>query len=466
MEPSGAAGPPLLKTHVSRSFRLLHRRLDVSLTFDERTARDFRTVALIRRYPWAIRCLSACVIIFLVWRRCPSIISHAAFWGEDGWVWYPQCYASGWQCLLIDHSGYLQTISRLVALLSLLWPLAAAPKVFAISALLVQAAPAIFLLSPRMAPAIPSLGIRVALALLLVAIPGMDEAYVNLTNAQWHLALLAFLVLTAAPPATAPQRGFDTLVLLVSGLSGPFAPLLLPVALIWWWRQRGRWALWRLAIIAICAAIQIALVVLHQSSRHTAGPGIGATLGRLINIVDTDILAVAAFGYQGVIDRFWLVGEGWLTCAEPLPMVIAAGIMAGALALALIAFWRGAWILRAFLIFVGLEFVSSLIEGLRDTRPLWVSMEHWVGMRYYFHPIAAWLAILVALICDRYLPLRAIGAALMLLTIVFGIPADWELPPLPRSTFVQEAKVFAKAPPGTMMSFPIRQPPEMVLVKQ
>jgi hypothetical protein len=465
MEPSAVASPPQ-RASFSRSFHLRHRRLDIGVTFDERTARDFRTVALIGRYPRTIRWLSACVIIFLVWQRCPSIISHAAFWGEDGWVWYPQCYASGWQCLLIDHSGYLQTISRLVALLSLLWPLAAAPKVFAMSALFVQAAPAIFLLSPRMAPAIPSLGLRMALALLLVAIPGMDEVYVNLTNAQWHLALLAFLVLTAAPPATAPQRGFDTLVLFVSGLSGPFAPLLLPVALIWWWRQRGRWQLWRLAIIGVCAVGQAVLVLLHQSSRHVAGPGIGATLGRLINIVDTDILAVAAFGRQGVIDRFWLVGEGWLTRAQPLPMVIAGCIMAGALALAVIAFWRGPWILRAFIIFVGLELVSSLIDGLSLTQPLWVAMEHWVGMRYYFHPIAAWLAILVALICDRCLPLRAVGVAVMMLTVIFGIPADWELPALPRSTFVQEAKEFAKAPPGTVMSFPIRRPPAMVLVKR
>jgi hypothetical protein len=410
----------------------------------------------IRRHPKFLFWLLACGLVFLVWQRCPTVISHAAFWAEDGWVWYPQCYAGGWHCLLIDHTGYLQTISRLVALLSLPWPLTTAPKLFALAALLMQAAPAIFLLSPRMGAAIPSLRMRLALALLLVAIPGMREVYVNLTNAQWQLALLAFLILTAAPAVTWPECCFDTLVLLVSGLSGPFAPMLLPVALLWCWRQPRRWQVWRLAIILGTALVQLFLVLLHQSSRSAGSEPIGWSLHRLINIVDTDILGVAAFGRQTIIDRYWLVGEGWLANGHPLPTLIAGCIMAGALVLAIISFLRGPWILRAFLIFAGLELAASLVDGVATGQPLWVSLENGIGMRYFFYPIAAWLAVIVTLICDRGLALRAIGIAVMLLTLTVAIPADWALPKQARSTFQQEAKAFDKAPPGTMMSFPIR----------
>jgi hypothetical protein len=440
----------------------MHRSLGLQLTVDPRTTADLR---LIRDHPRLAYWFAACVFIVLVWQRCPTVLSRARFWAEDGWVWYPQCYAHGWRCLLIDHSAYLQTLSMSVALLSQALPLTDAPKVFAVASLLIQAAPAIFLVSSRMSAAIPALTARVVLALLLVAIPGMSEVYVNLTNAQWHLVLLAFLVLCAAPAATWLERIFDTVVLLSSGLSGPLAPVLLPVALLWWWLQRDRGQLWRLMLVAATAAIQISLIVAHQSSRHAAGPGIGWSLERLINIVVTDILGVAAFGRTAMIDHYWLVGQGWLSNGSLAATTLAGCIMAGALILAIIAFLRGPWLLRAFLLFTGLEFASSLTDGLALVQPLWVAMEGWIGMRYYFHPIAAWLAVVVTLVCDRHPALRTIGVVLIAITLVFAIPADWELPKLGKTTFHHAAKAFEKAPPGTMMVFPVAPINDMVLVK-
>jgi hypothetical protein len=410
------------------------------------------------------------MLIYLVWQRCPTAISHAAFWAEDGWVWYPQCYAVGWRCVFIDHTAYLQTVSRLVALLSLLRPLPDAPRVFALAALLMQAAPAIFLLSPRMERALPSLRIRMVLALLLVAIPGMSEVYVNLTNSQWHLALLAFLIMTAAPAVNRAQRSFDTIVLLVSGLSGPFSPILVPVALLWCWREPGRWQVWRAAVILLTAATQLSLLILHQSSRAAGVDGIGWSVHRLLNIVDINILGVAAFGRHAMINHYWLVGEGWLSNGHPLPTLIEASIMAGASVLAIIAFLRGPWIVRAFLIFTALELAASLVDGVAPGEPNWQAMAHGIGMRYFFHPIAAWLAIMVTLICDRKLPLRVTGSALMVLTVAVAIPADWELPKMTRSdVFRSEANAFERAPPGTVMTFSVRPTfvhHDMVLVKR
>ena len=449
---------------VAGSIRLAHRRLDLSLAVDARTAQDVNRV---RHHPVTVFWLPACLLIYLVWQRCPTVISHASFWAEDGWVWYPQCYAAGWQCVLIDHTAYLQTVSRLVALLSLLGPLADAPKVFALSALLMQAAPAIFLLSRRMARAIPSFPMRMALALLLVAIPGMSEVYVNLTNTQWHLALLAFLILTAAPAANWAERSFDTLVLLVSGLSGPFSPVLVPVALLWCWRQPGRWQVWRTVVIVLTAAVQLSLVLFHQSSRAGAY-GVGWDFHRLLNIVDINILGVAALSRQAMINRYWLVGEGWLSNGHLLPTAIEICIMAAAAVVAIIGFWRGPWILRAFLIFAALEFAASLVDGIAPGASTWDAMARGIGMRYFFHPIAAWLAIIVTLICDRSLPLRAVGVVVMTLTLAVAIPADWELPKMERSGFHREARAFDHAPPGTRMTFPVRPAylhEDMVLVK-
>ena len=179
---------------------------------------------------------------------------------------------------------------------------------------------------------------------------------------------------------------------------------------------------------------------------------------RLINIVDTAILGVAAFGRQTLIARYWLVGpgEGWLSNGQPWPTLIAGGIMAGAVALAFIGFVRGRWILKAFLIFVGIELAASLVDGLAPGMPVWAALERGVGMRYFFYPVAAWLAITVTLICDDSLPLKAIGVMVMALTVTVAIPADWALPRQERSAFHLEAKAFERARPGTVMSFPIR----------
>lgn len=78
----------------------------------------------------------------------------------------------------------------------------------------------------------------------------------NVTNAQVQLALLSFLVLVAAPATTLAWRSFDAAVLLLSGLSGPFCLLLVPVAVVAWWQGRTRSHAERLACVLLAAAVQ------------------------------------------------------------------------------------------------------------------------------------------------------------------------------------------------------------------
>ena len=55
------------------------------------------------------------------------------------------------------------------------------------------------LLSRRLDAAWPSVPARLLFALLSVALPNAWEVHANLTNAQWHLAIAAFLVLVGPP---------------------------------------------------------------------------------------------------------------------------------------------------------------------------------------------------------------------------------------------------------------------------
>src|SRR5215467_5917128 len=67
----------------------------------------------------------ACLL--MLYSRRPDVLGNAQFYAEDGERWYRGAYEFGWRCLLIPEVGYLQTVSRLVAMLALLFPFSVAP---------------------------------------------------------------------------------------------------------------------------------------------------------------------------------------------------------------------------------------------------------------------------------------------------------------------------------------------------
>ena len=74
--------------------------------------------------------------------RRPDALLNAQFWAEDGAFWYADAYNAGpWISLFQPENGYFQTISRLVAGISLLFPLRDAPLFFNVAAITIQALP-------------------------------------------------------------------------------------------------------------------------------------------------------------------------------------------------------------------------------------------------------------------------------------------------------------------------------------
>ncbi len=120
----------------------------------------------------------------------------ASFWLQDA-------YQRGVASLLLPHTGYLQTLSRLAGLLFLALPLTSAPLLFALVAFAVQLAPAALLLSARGAVLVPSLAARLLLAAYYIGEPNSTEVHVNLTNAMWHLAIAGFLIIVLPKPRRA-----------------------------------------------------------------------------------------------------------------------------------------------------------------------------------------------------------------------------------------------------------------------
>src|SRR6266481_9192919 len=135
------------------------------------------------------------VSFLILFSRRPDAILNPQFYAEDGTYWYADAYHFGLRCLFMPEAGYLHTVPRLVALFTLLFPLAVAPLIMNICALFVQILPVSLFLSARVR-SIP-LPIRLLGSFLYLALPNSAEIHANTTNIQWHLALVVLLVLLA-----------------------------------------------------------------------------------------------------------------------------------------------------------------------------------------------------------------------------------------------------------------------------
>jgi hypothetical protein len=391
--------------------------------------------------------------------RQPDALLHANFWGEDGWNWFPEAYAAGWHSLAWPHTGYLQTAPRLVALATQPFPLAWGPTLFAAVAIAAQALPGAFLLARRMDAVWPSVPGRMLFALLYAALPNSFEVSANLTNTQWHLAVLAFLVVASAPARGLGGRSFDSGVLLLSGLSGPFCVFLLPVAVWCWVRDRIGQRLRRLILLAGCCAVQGACLLATMDATRSTAP-LGATAIRLARIVAAQIVLGPLLGTR--IGRIVADGPVWAHNAVPTLVALAG------LALAAAALWCGPALLRMAVLAAGLLFAAALAHPqVNLTEPQWQIMtEPGLGQRYYFVPMLAWIGVLLTLVCAPQRVFRIPAIALLLLSVA-GISGDWRPPTMAATDFVAKARDFADAPAGTRMEFPLHPPGAypMVLVK-
>jgi hypothetical protein len=379
--------------------------------------------------------------------RDPHVLTQAELWGDDGWSWYPDAYNHGLASLLTPVGGYLNSLQRVGGLLGQLVPLRWVPTLFVVFALGVQVLPPLFIASSRMGDVVPSAGYRLLMAFVYLMMPYTIEAHANLTNAQWHLAALAFLVLVARSPATRGARCFDLGVLAMCGLSGPFCLMLLPIAGLRLWHERSRDDFSKVAVLLAALFVQAAMYFGGPAGARSAAP-LGAGPRMLARIVATQVLLGAELGYR-TISRlpdaaFW---QG-----NVLPVCICAA----ALVLAAVALLRGGWALRGLCLFAGLVLAAALAKPqVSQTHAQWPFLAvPPIGNRYFMMPMLAWIGVVFTLAADRNRALRGIGIVLLAIIVGWGIPRGWKYIDFPRPDFVSAARAFETTPVGRVMSFP------------
>ncbi|MCL4433162.1 MAG: hypothetical protein M1399_00025 [Actinobacteria bacterium] len=333
--------------------------------------------------------LATVVSFGAIFSRRPGAILHPQFFAEGGNVFYADAWNDGLRVLFRARGGYLHTLPRLAAAIAVHFPLSWGPSVFVAVAAAVQIAPVWYLLSRRFDNVLPNLTLRIGLCLIYVALPNTYGENLNIINADWHLAIVSFLLLFADAPRTRPGWARDLLVLALGGLSGPFAVLIWPVAIWRWWRERSSWTLTLLLSETMYALIQGMTILLTISSNKSIGAHLGATLNLFARIVAGQVVVGSMLGMNNYADIY----KSHLWVHTPLPAAIT--LLAGVAVLWALA--KGPDILRGLILFAGIILASSLKDPLiSTTKPQWlVMLMPGVGTYYYLLPMLAWIAVLI-----------------------------------------------------------------------
>ncbi len=362
--------------------------------------------------------------------RDPSILLNPRLYAEDGTFWFADAYNKGWwRPLLSPHTGYLQTFPRVIADIGLLVPLSHLPLLFASVAVIVQVLPGAIVASRRFEHVIPRRGVRLLLAVLYFVIPNASEVNGNLTNAQWHLALLAILVVLAAPQGLA-WKIFDVIIIAFSGLTGPFVIALLPIAIIIWVVRRKRWEFILSAEVTVLTVIQI--TALLTSKRGNFGP-LGINLARFLKIFGGEIVGGTFFG-QPTLESLQ---------KNHFYLAICAGLFLAATILLFLVTLKAPLELRLFNLFACLVLAASLATPVvTPAGSQWQAMTGLNGSRYWFFPVISIIADVVWL--SSYFDVSRFGASLkatptklvgvigivsIIVLLSFGVREDWSYQP-------------------------------------
>jgi hypothetical protein len=387
--------------------------------------------------------LLACALVI---SRRVDAFTNAQFYAEDGSKWFANAYTYGpLGALDLSYNGYFQLVSRLGPVVAAPFGIRSAPLVYNIIGLLLQVAPVAYLLSSRFDPVIPSFTARVVAGAAYILMPS-TELNVDITTAQFHLLVLALLVIVAAEPKRWYWSAFDVAVVLLCGLSGPFAYILLPVAALWFLIRRQPFTL----LLCFTLAVTIPIQVYADLTSPRLHVPLGASLNNLVLIVSNRIILTGLFAEEGGTHVF-LAGTSHGTlfsaviCVLSLPIVVYAA-------------WRAPVALKMFaLTALGVAASGLAAPLVSNTGNAWAIMTvSRAGERYFLLAQVAWVITLLWAATRLRRPwLKRTALAVCAVAFGSGLITAWLYPPFQDYHWAQEAREITTATPGTKLVLPI-----------
>jgi hypothetical protein len=192
---------------------------------------------------------------FLVCARLPNAVIQGRFWAEEGRVYFRAAAEQHWfGALTTVHMGYLNLSATFGALAAYyLMPMASAPHLTMLMALLVQCLPVIILVNSR--DDWLQNGRSLVFAIVVIAFaPAVLETWLTTISSQHHLALAAALILSLETQAGVTLAVYGA-ILFLAALSGPGTWMLLPLFLARAVIERNSARIWLLICIAAGTAI-------------------------------------------------------------------------------------------------------------------------------------------------------------------------------------------------------------------
>jgi hypothetical protein len=249
------------------------------------------------------------------------------------------------------------------------------------------------------------------------------EINLDLVNAQWHLAVLAFLIVVATPARHLWARITECAVIGLAVLTGPFGVLLVPIALIWYLRHRLSVTRLFIAVAGSGTVLQIAAYLLGPGRPHVV---LGSSAERFAQILANRVFLAGIFAEdvnpQVVFTQVSSAG----------PLVAAVAICVAGLAIIGYVLWRGPLPLKLFILIAGAIFLGGLIAPLPTASglPIWLAVVKSPSAgRYFFMADLAWILSLIWV--STRVGAKGMGPVLIAMTcgaVAWGIASEWRYP--------------------------------------
>jgi hypothetical protein len=159
--------------------------------------------------------------------RCRHRLLRAHLWAEDGSTFLKDAIEHGFGAIFDQYAGYFHVVPRLLAALFARHSLDSFALHVTLSCLVIFAASAALLARSSLRALLPDDALRVAGAVALCFLPGLEEILGNLANL--HSALFLGAVLLSLKSLAVPLRPWELALLVIIGSSAGELVVLLPV---------------------------------------------------------------------------------------------------------------------------------------------------------------------------------------------------------------------------------------------